>query len=155
MPLRAKTTKGKIKEEAEHLKAKSSKYSNREAFGIATRIVTGRGPKKHKRKKGRKKMARKRKRYGDSHMDRGTSFADTHQGYYSPGGKPKPKYTEPPNGYIDQGGMPNASSRKKALQHMSAYYGGAMKGSSSTNAGTSPKVGDMDSTMRRRGRRKR
>lgn len=161
MPLRAKTTRGKVSEQAGHLMAKSPKFSRREAYGVATRIVTGRGPKK----KGRKKMPRHgRKRYegggySEKHMDRGASYANAPQGYRSDAGKPMGYYGKPPNGYIDQTGMPNAK-RRKALMHMMNQYGGgegamAMAGNpgghygtSSTNAGTSPSEGSMDPTYR-------
>ena len=150
MPLRSKTTKGKIHEQAKHLMAKSPKYTTREAHGVATRIVTGRGPKK----KGGRKMARRRKRYGESHMDRGLSYANAPQGYRSDAGKPKTGYGGKPRaGYIDQSGMPNAS-KSKAYKYMSDYYSGAMGGSSSTNAGTSPSEGSMDETYKR-GKKKR
>jgi hypothetical protein len=140
MPLRAKTTKGKIHEEAAHLMAKSPKYSAREAHGVATKIVTGRGPKK----KGRKM----RKRYGEGHMDRGVSYANAPQGYRDDSGKPKANYGQPPNGYINQSGMPNASRMRRVMDYMSTYYGTGMAGgvSTSTNAGTAPSPAMMDNT---------
>lgn len=149
MPLRAKTTKGKIEEQAGHLMAKSPKFSHREAYGVATKIVTGRGPKK----KG-KKMTHKRKSYGESHMDRGLSYANAPQGYRNDAGKPMGEYGKPPSGYINQSGMPNATRMGRALDYMSNYYGGAMGasggvyGSSSTNAGTSPNPNAMDKGKR-------
>lgn len=98
----------------------------------------------------------KRKKYGESHMQAGLSYKGNPQGYYSPAGKPMGKYGKPSNGYIDQSGMPNASKTRKALMHMSSYYGkgsagntGGTAGSSSTNAGTSPSEGAMDSTYKR------
>jgi hypothetical protein len=101
---------------------------------------------------------KRRKRY-EAHMDRGMSYADTRQGYYDTGGKPMGSYGAPPAGYIDQSGMPNAS-RRRALAHMSSYYsggGGSMgaenrsgnRGTSSTNAGTSPDMGGMDPTYKK------
>ena len=93
-------------------------------------------------------------------MDRGKSYSDTKQGYYDTAGKPMGSYGAPPNGYIDQSGMPNAS-RTRALAHMSSYYsggGGSMgpenrsgnRGTSSTNMGTSPDMGSMDSTYKKK-----
>ena len=159
MPLRSKTVPGKIKEQAGHLMAKSPKFSHREAYGVATRIVTGRGPKK---KKGRK-MAHQRKSYGESHMDRGLSYANAPQGYFSAAGKPMGNYGKPRAGYINQSGMPNASRLRKAMDYMSNYYGGMMGaggnagnpggGYSSTNAGTSPNPNSMDPTMGKKRRR--
>lgn len=144
MPLRSKTRKGKIHEEAKHLMAKSPKFSAREAHGVATRIVTGKGP-----KKGRSMAKRKRRRYGEKHMDRGVSYANAPQGYYDIGGKPKPNYTHPPNGYIDHQGMPNATRTRKALQHMAKFP----RGAGNTNAGTSPKPGAMDPTYKSGGKK--
>jgi len=101
-------------------------------------------------------MPKGRKRYSEKHMDKGASYAGTHQGYRSDSGKPKGKGGKPRSGYIDQSGMPNASRMKKALSHMSQYYGkgaagnpGSHYGTSSTNAGTSPSEGAMDSTYKR------
>lgn len=157
MPIRGRNRSEKIHNEAKALMKKG--YSNRDAHGVATRIVTGRGPKKGhkmpKRKKGRKK-------YGEKHMERGLSYANAPQGYYSASGKPKGSYGKPANGYIDQTGMPNASRTRKALMHMSSYYGkgaagnpGAHYGTSSTNAGTSPNPGSMDPTYKAGKRSKR
>jgi hypothetical protein len=109
------------------------------------------------KKKGRK-MARKR--YGgESHMDRGLSYANAPQGYFSAAGKPMGSYGKPRAGHINQSGMPNASSMKRAMDYMSTYYGGMMGaggnagnpggGYSSTNAGTSPNPGSMDPTYRK------
>jgi len=106
------------------------------------------------------KKGGKRKSYGESHMDAGMSYKGAPQGYYDPGGKPMGYYDKPPNGYIDQAGMPNARGARKVLEHMSSYYSkasgaraqagnsGGTYGSSSTNAGTSPNVRSMDSTYR-------
>ncbi len=98
---------------------------------------------------------KRRKRY-EAHMDRGKSYADTRQGYYDTGGKPMGSYGAPPNGYIDQSGMPNASKRR-ALAHMSMYYGGGgaenrsgNRGTSSTNMGTSPDMGSMDPSYKKK-----
>ncbi len=163
MPLRAKTTKGKIHEQAGHLMAKSPKYSAREAYGVATGIVTGQKP----RKKGQKQMPHKRKRYGygggSSHMDRGMSYANAPQGYRSDEGKPMGYYGKPPQGYIDQSGMPNAGKVKKVMDYMSNYYStqgvkyagydmgenrAGNVGTSSVNAGTDPNVSSMDPTYK-------
>lgn len=97
-----------------------------------------------------------RKRYSEKHMDRGLSYSNAPQGYRSDAGKPMGKYGKPRSGYVDQSGMPNASRTRKALMHMSSYYGkgdagdpGGRYGTSSTNAGTSPSEGSMDPTYRR------
>lgn len=87
----------------------------------------------------------------EKHMDRGVSYANAPQGYYSAAGKPMGSYGKPPNGYINQQGMPNASRMKKRMDYMVGYYssgGGSAAGgvSSSTNAGTSPNPASMDST---------
>lgn len=87
--------------------------------------------------------------YGESHMDRGASYRDTHQGYRSDAGKPKGSYGKPRAGYIDQSGMPNAS-KSKAYSYMSDYYGKGGMGTSSTNAGSSPSEGAMDSTYKKK-----
>ena len=93
---------------------------------------------------------KRKKKYGESHMEAGLSYKGNPQGYYSPGGKPKGRYGKPPNGYINQAGMPNASKTRKALEYMSSHYGGkGATGSSSTNAGTSPNVSSMDPTYRK------
>lgn len=98
-----------------------------------------------------------RKKYGESHMDRGLSYANAPQGYRSDQGKPMGAYGKPRNGYINQSGMPNASRMRKAMDYMSNYYGGMGAGGnagnpgggySSTNAGTSPSPGSMDPTYR-------
>jgi len=101
---------------------------------------------------------RKRKRYGgrpEMHMDRGVSYKDTHQGYYSDAGKPSGSYGKPPNTYLDQQGMPNAR-KKKNMDYMQGYYsqGSGPPGgekiyggvSTSTNAGSSPNEASGDST---------
>jgi hypothetical protein len=103
-----------------------------------------------------------RKKYGgdysDKHMDRGLSYANAPQGYRSDAGKPMGYYGKPPQGYIDQTGMPNAR-RRKALMHMMASYAegardmagnpGGHYGTSSTNAGSSPSEGAMDPTYKK------
>jgi hypothetical protein len=96
-------------------------------------------------------------KYGESHMDRGASYRDTHQGYRSDAGKPKGTYGKPRAGYIDQSGMPNAS-KSKAYSYMSQAEGareqagnsGGKYGTSSTNIGTSPNEGSMDSTAKKK-----
>lgn len=90
----------------------------------------------------------KRKTYGESHMDAGMSYKGAPQGYRDDSGKPMGEYGKPINGYIDQAGMPNAAMARKALEHMSGYYGKNTKVMSDTNAGTSPRVNSMDSTYR-------
>lgn len=101
---------------------------------------------------------KRRKRY-EQHMDRGKSYSDTRQGY-SGGSAPMPSYGPPPAGYIDHGGMPNPSKRR-ALEHMSTYYSGGPgsmgsenrsgnRGASSTNAGTSPDMGSMDPSYKKK-----
>ncbi len=77
---------------------------------------------------------KKRKSYGEGHM------GGPQAGYYDPGGKPKADYGKPPNGYIDQAGMPNARGTRKALEHMSGYYGKNTGVMDDTNAGTTPNV---------------
>lgn len=93
----------------------------------------------HKGYGGGKKKS-KRKSYGESHMDSGMSYKGVPQGYYDPGGKPMGEYGKARNGYIDQTGMPNASQTRKALEHMSGYYGKNTGVMSDTNAGTTPNV---------------
>lgn len=117
-----------------------------------------------------------RKKYGESHMDRGLSYANAPQGYRSDAGKPMGYYGKPPNGYINQSGMPNASRMRRAMDYMSNYYGGQMgggaspvmygggnpgaenrsgnRGTSSGDAGTSPKTGSMDKTYKKKGKMK-
>lgn len=106
-----------------------------------------------------------RKKYGESHMERGLSYAGAPQGYREDMGKPTGHYGAPPNGYINQSGMPNASGMARAMDYMSNYYGsqgsmaqagnsGGKYGTSSTDAGTSPKTGAMDKTYKRKGKMK-
>ena len=91
---------------------------------------------------------KKRKSYGESHMDAGMSYKGAPQGYRDDSGKPMAEYGGVVNGYIDQAGMPNAHMARKALEHMSGYYGKNTKVMSDTNAGTSPNVKSMDLTYR-------
>ena len=92
---------------------------------------------------------KKRKSYGESHMDAGMSYKGAPQGYREgDAGKPMAEYGKPRNGYIDQAGMPNATRVRKALEHMSGYYGKNTKVMADTNAGTKPRVNSMDSTYR-------
>jgi len=159
MPLRAKTTKGKIHEQAKHL-MRNPKFSAREAHGVATGIVTGQKPKKKGRKMPHGKKTRKRYGYGgSSHMDRGLSYANAPQGYRSDEGKPMGDYGKPYNGYVDHSGMPNAGRMRRMMEYMSGYYGGGNGGNgagnpgyhsetSSTNYNTSPNPGSMDSTYK-------
>lgn len=83
---------------------------------------------------------KKRKSYGESHMDSGMSYKGVPQGYRDDGGKPMGPYSKTINGYIDQTGMPNARMARKALEHMSGYYGKNTGVMSDTNAGTTPNV---------------
>ena len=134
--------------------------SRKQAIAIA---MSEAGLARPKRKKGRRKkkkgnphMAKKRKRYdgnyGGGHMDRGVSYYNAPQGYRSDAGKPMGMYGRPPQGYIDQTGMPNAGQSMrliKALNYMRNYYGGGGGFGGSTNIGTSPNEADMDRTYRR------
>jgi len=90
----------------------------------------------------------KRKTYGEQHMEAGLSYKGAPQGYYDPGGKPAAAAGGVVNGYIDQTGMPNSAMARKALEHMSGYYGKNTGVMSDTNAGTKPRVNDMDSSYR-------